>query len=230
MTKYKIKSKEKFYDQNIVRTMFFVKPALGPNGQNFYIDDIMYEMTNASKNGFWNSKLLLIEVIRQAKEIIDPNSNITFETYAAAKKAFIAELKKFDKDYIKHKKNVHPELNAFVMSAFRPLVNVMDANFELLKIEELMKKQDIPDFRFQALEEKYCLTMEALLKILTSHGPLKEEYNMQRMLNIFKYKDWEASTPMYHYLQPLKQSIYDLRTEIEDMRKKTITHCKYRMA
>lgn len=72
--------------------------------------------------------------------------------------------------------------------------------------------------------------MEALLKILTSHGPLKEEYNMQRMLNIFKYDNWQASTPMSHYLTPLKESIKLLRDEIEDMRKKTITHCKYRMA
>lgn len=29
--KFKIKTKEKFYDQNIVRTMFFEKPNLGPN-------------------------------------------------------------------------------------------------------------------------------------------------------------------------------------------------------
>lgn len=61
-------------------------------------------------------------------------------TYGAAKKAFINELKKFDKDYIKHKKNVHPELNGFVMNAFKPLINVMESNFELMKIEELMKK------------------------------------------------------------------------------------------
>jgi hypothetical protein len=210
MTKFGIKSKEKFYDQNIIRSMFFVKPALGPNGQNFWIDDIYYEMTNGSKNGFWNSKLLQIEVMRQAMEINDSNSSITPETLAASKKAFIAELKKLDKDYIKHKKNVHPELNGFIQTALKPLINVMDSNFEMLKIEELMKKQDIPDFRFNALEEKFCITMEALLKILTSHGPLKEEYKMQRMLNIFKYKDWEASTPMAHYLQPLKQSIYDL--------------------
>lgn len=105
-------------------------------------------MTNASKNGFWNSKLLLIEVIRQAKEINESNSSITSETLAASKKAFVAELKKFDKDYQKHKKNVHPELNGFVMNAFRPLVNVMDANFEMLKIENLMKETDIPDFRY----------------------------------------------------------------------------------
>jgi hypothetical protein len=54
----------------------------------------------------------------------------------------------------------------------------MESNFELNKLEELMKKQEVPDFRYKALEEKYCLHMEALLKILTNHGNLKEEYAM----------------------------------------------------
>lgn len=71
-------------------------------------------MTNASKNGHFNSKLALLELIRQAKEINEPNSSIDVSSFAAAKKSFIAELKKFDKDYTKHKKSVHPELNGFV--------------------------------------------------------------------------------------------------------------------
>lgn len=146
MLKFKIKSKEKFYDQNIIRTMFFWKPVEGPNQQNFRIDGVMYEMTNASKNGFWNSKLLILEVMRLILEINESNSSIDYNTLASSKKALIAELKKFDKDYIKHKKNVHPELNGYVMNAFIPLVNVMESNFELLKLEELMKKYEIPDF------------------------------------------------------------------------------------
>lgn len=94
----------------------------------------------------------------------------------------------------------------------------------------MKKTPDIPDFRFKALEDKYCLHMEALLKILTEQKSLKEEYAMQRMLDILKNKDWEHSIPMHHYLQPLKDSIEDLRNEMIEMRVRTITHCKYRMA
>lgn len=72
--------------------------------------------------------------------------------------------------------------------------------------------------------------MEALLKILTNHGTLKEEYAMQRMLNILKIKDWQASIPLDYYITPLKESIWKLREELIAMRTKTITHCKYRMA
>lgn len=63
MTKFKIKSKEKFYDQNIIRSFFFEKPNHGPNQQNFYIDGVMYEMTNGSKSAFWNSKGLMLDII-----------------------------------------------------------------------------------------------------------------------------------------------------------------------
>jgi hypothetical protein len=94
--------------------MFFEKPNLGPNQQDFYLDGVMFTMTNASKNGFWNSKLQLLELMRLAKEINESNSSIDASTFQASKKAFTAELKKFDKGYITHKKNVHPEINGFI--------------------------------------------------------------------------------------------------------------------
>jgi len=61
--------------------------------------------------------------------------------------------------------------------------------------------------------------MEVLFKILTNHsgGKFKDEYNIQRMLNILKYKDWTASHPMRYYLQPLKDSIIALRKELRNM-------------
>mgnify|MGYP006951065091 FL=1 len=71
-------------------------------------------MTNGSKSAFWNSKGLMLDLIWRAKEINEKNSSIDENNYLAEKKAFMVELKKFDKDYTKHKKNVHPEINGFI--------------------------------------------------------------------------------------------------------------------
>ena len=147
MNKFKIKSKEKYFDQNIIRSFFFEKPNLGPNQQNFVIDGVMYEMTNGSKSAFWNSKGLMLDLIRRAKEINEKNSSIDENNYLAEKKAFMVELKKFDKDYIKHKKNVHPEIDGFIQTAFIPLVNVLESNMEFHKLEKLIKNgAEVPDF------------------------------------------------------------------------------------
>jgi len=160
-------------------------------------------MTNGSKSAFWNSKGLMLDLIRRAKEINEKNSSIDENNYLAEKKGFMVELKKFDKDYIKHKKNVHPEINGFIQTAFIPLVNVLESNMEFHKLEKLIKNgAEIPDFRVKALEEKFCGYMEVLFKILTNHssGKFKDEYNIQRMLNILKNKGWQDSHPMYFYL------------------------------
>jgi len=104
---------------------------------------------------------------------------------------------------------------------------------EFHKLEKLIAKgAEIPEFWFKALEENFCQHMEVLFKILTNHsgGKFKDEYNIQRMLNILKYKDWTASHPMRYYLQPLKDSIIALRKELRNMWKKTTTLCKYRKA
>ena len=71
-------------------------------------------MTNGSKTAFWNSKGLMLDIIRRAKEINEKNSSIDENNFLAEKKGFLTELKKFDKDYGKHKKNVHPEINGFI--------------------------------------------------------------------------------------------------------------------
>jgi len=131
----------------VIRSFFFEKPNLGPNQQNFVIDGVEYEMTNGSKSAFWNTKGLMLEIIRRVKEISDKNTSIDENNYLAEKKALFNDLKKFDKDYIKHKKNVHPEINGFIQKAFIPLVNVLESNMEFHKLEKLIAKgAEIPEF------------------------------------------------------------------------------------
>lgn len=61
----------------------------------------------------------------------------------------------------------------------------------------------MPDFRFNALEDKFCLTMTRLLTILTDFGKLREEFNMKRMLELTRVEEWPHSVPMTFYMTPL---------------------------
>jgi hypothetical protein len=86
------------------------------------------------------------------KEIADPHSGIDENTLNAEKKGLVKLLKDFDKSYQKHSKAVHTEINGFIQHAFIPLIESLEANSEFDKLEELMKKEEIPDFRYKALE------------------------------------------------------------------------------
>lgn len=214
MQKFKIKMKAKNgYDQEIVRTMFFVRPQ----EMTYQIDGVTYEMTNETKGNFWNSKLQLLDLMRDLKEIVDPNSSIDEQSLAGAKKALVGHFKAWDKNYNKHKGKVHSELNGVIQKAFQPLIKVLESNFEFHKLELLMEKQEIPQFRFDALEDEFCKHMEALLTILTYHGKLRQEFEMKRMLNLLKVESWEESIPMHWYLQPLKEKIISVREELLEM-------------
>jgi len=208
--------------------MFFEKP----NEKIFKIDGVEYEMTNEAKNGHWNSKQQLVGVCTAIVEIIDPNSAIDFETYGAEKKKMIKLLKEFDKNYTKHKKKkgVHDQLSEFISTAFIPLVNVLESNYEFHKLEEIMKNDDtIPTFRFDALETNFCKFMMELLRILTEHGKLRQDYNIQRMLNLLKLKNWKENHPMCYYLDPLDKSIVAAREELLEMRARGLIMCQYRI-
>ena len=59
------------------------------------------------------------------------------------------------------------------------MINVLFANLEFHKLEQLMLKDpEIPMFRHKALEHEFCQHMEKMLTILTDHGKLKQEFNI----------------------------------------------------
>ncbi len=132
-------------------------------------------------------------------------------SFTDAKKNLLKLLKLFDKNYTKHKKKYHAELQKIIDTAFDPLKKVLHSNIEFHKLELLMLKDpDIPMFRHKALEEQFCIHMEKLLTILTDHGKLREEFNIQRMLDILKIDQWQESIPMDFYIRPLQDSIISL--------------------
>jgi len=136
----------------------------------FKIDGVTYEIGNQTKVDFWNHKENLYFLILDLKNYHD-STYMNPENLAAMKKEVIKKMKQFDKNYTKHKTKTYKELNDIIVRAFQPLVNVLNANLEFHKLEQLMLKDpEIPMFRHKALEHEFCQHMEKMLTILKENG------------------------------------------------------------
>lgn len=137
-------------------------------------------------------------------------------------------MKNFEKQYAKHVKKTHPEVQDIITTAITPILNLLESNYNFHKIEELKKAgQEIPSFRFSALEDRFCEHMEIVCKVLSDHGKLQDIYDIKRMLNLLKKDEWEDNVPMAYYLKPLQKSIKECRAELLHMRKLGSNRCKY---
>lgn len=129
------------------RTMFF------PREDTVTIDGVTYEIANAIKVDTWNSKSLVVNEILEVFRAVD---DIEEETFQDLKKKLIAKLKEFDKQYMKHVKKTHPDVQVIISSAIKPILDILESNYNFHKIEEMIKKgNDIPQFRYNALEDMF---------------------------------------------------------------------------
>lgn len=74
------------------------------------IDGVRYELTNKTKEECYNYKMKIAEIY----EYFNPDNydmTRTQENYIEWKKELIKHLKEFDKMYVKHVKESHPEIN-----------------------------------------------------------------------------------------------------------------------
>lgn len=215
----KVPHKSKRYDQMFFRTMFF------PREDTVTIDGVTHEILNAIKVDTWNSKCMIVNDVFEAFRSVD---DMEEETFLDLKKKLINQLKTFDKQYVKHIKKTHPDVNSIVSDAITPLLELLESNYNFHKIEELMKKKhEIPSFRFKALEDKFCEHLEVICQTLKDHGDLKQTFAIKRMLNLLKLDNWEENVPMAFYLTPLRNSIKTMRDELIAMRKRGPNRCKY---
>ena len=109
----------------------------------------------------------------------------------------------------------------------KPLTELLESNRNLHFIEELMKKKEVPKFRFEALEEKFIGHMTKVCEIFTSYGRLKESFNIKQMLTTLKTPEWQQSPPLAFYLTPLKDAVRDCRDCLLKMDKEGPLHCRY---
>lgn len=143
----KVPHKAKKYDQFYFRTMFF------PREDTVTIDGVTYEIPNAIKVDTWNSKSLVVNDVFEVFRSVD---DIEEENHMDLKKKLITKLKEFDKQYLKHQKKTHPDVQNIISAAIQPILDVLESNYNFHKIEELKKKNhDIPSFRYDALEDMF---------------------------------------------------------------------------
>jgi hypothetical protein len=215
----KVPHKSKQYEQEYFRTMFL------PKDEKIFVDGVTYEITKAASRDSWNSKEKVLELMTMLRGIDD----ITSETFMDEKKKLIAKLKEFEKDYMRHSKKTHPEISSIIIEpAITPLMNLLESNYNFHKLEELIKKKhDIPDFRYNALEDKFCEDFEIICTVLKDHGNLKDTFAIKTMLNLLKVENWEEIPPMSYYLIPLRDAIKTVRTELITMKNKGQHRCKY---
>ena len=215
----KVPHKTKSYEQEFFRTMFL------PKDEKIPVDGVTYEITKAASRDSWNSKEKVLELMMMLKSV----DELTEETFMEEKKKLIAKLKEFDKDYVRHSKKTHPEINQIIIEpAITPLMNLLESNYNFHKWEELIKKKlEIPSFRYNALEDKFCEDFEIICTVLKEHGNLKDTFAIKRMLNLLKLDKWEETPPMAYYLIPLRDAIKTVRTELISMREKGQHRSKY---
>ena len=190
------------------------------------IDGVTYEITNATSVEIWNCKSKIVEIYN----CLDPSMmemQLTAETYIQWKKDLIRLLKEWDKLYVTHIKNGYLEMNNIHMSAMRPLTDLLESNLNLTNLEKIEEKKEVPSFRHQALEEKFCQHMTRICEIFRDYGQLKDSFNIKQLLLTLKTPSWKEIPPLSFYLRPLQEAMTDVRKCLWDMNKEGILHCKY---
>jgi len=146
--------------------------------EQYTIDGVTYNITPHSCREIWNCKEKLVEICN----VFDPGTmemTLTEESYQSWRKDLIKLLKEWDKLYVTHIKSAFIEMNAIHMSAMKPLVNLMESNINFHFLEQIEKKKEVPKFRHEALETKFCEHLTIICQIFRDYGELKEYFNIR---------------------------------------------------
>lgn len=136
-------------------------------------------------------------------------------------------MKEWDKWYMKHIKSGYIEMNKIHMTAMMPLTNLLESNLNFHYLELIEAKREVPKFRHEALETKFCDHMTHICNIFKDYGDLKDYFNIRQMLNILKTEDWKNIPPLKFYFNPLQAALTDVRKHLLFMNDEGILRCKY---
>ena len=153
MKTMKIPHKAKEYQQKFVRTMFFQRLE---KSNDVVIDGVPYTITNNANVENFTCRQALFDLTNffdQGRLEME----CTPETLSTWKKDLIKAGKSWDAAYNKHiKAKIYDEMNSIHMSAMKPLMNAIAANLAFYRLERIIEtdeKVEVPDFRYNALEE-----------------------------------------------------------------------------
>lgn len=147
--------------------------------EEYVIDGVKYSISSGAKVDSRNCKDKICEIY----DYFDPDSvqmNCTPDTYISWKKDLVKKCKEWDKMYLSHIKKNHPEIYKVHLGAMKPLVDLIDSNLNLDKLERMEQgKKDVPQFRKFALEEEFCKHMTGVCQIFKEFGEMKEGFNIK---------------------------------------------------
>lgn len=62
----------------------------------------------------------------------------------------------------------------------KPILDILSSNFNMHALEQLeVKDKELPIFRREALQEKFCSNLTRLLEIFRDFGTLKDHFNIK---------------------------------------------------
>jgi hypothetical protein len=153
------------------------------------------------------------------------------ENYTSWKKDLLKLCKTWDSAYMKHiKAKIYDEMNNNIhMPAMKPLTNLVTANGNLWRLQQMMKKdpKEIPQFRLIALEEEFSKFMTGVCDIFRDYGQLNIHYDIRQMLKTLKIENWDKIVPFKQYLDPLDKALTTVRNRLLKMEKEGILYVKY---
>ena len=87
-------------------------------------------------------------------------------------------------------------MNTIHTTAMKPLVELWAANLNLYNINNMiLAGVQVPNFRFNALEEEFVKKLTKECEIFRDHCKLAPTFNIRQMLEILKTKDWRNIPP-----------------------------------
>lgn len=120
----------------------------------------------------------------------------------------------------------------------KPLVDCLTANLDYFHIRELMKKTDVPDFRFEAVEEQFAIHFTRICCLLRDYQApddlsgnprpkLTDPFDIRQMLKTIRIENWPNIHPLAYYMTPLKDAFDTVVKEMLEMHKLGPLRCKY---
>jgi hypothetical protein len=130
-------------------------------------------------------------------------------------------------------KGTYAEMNTLHMTAMKPLNELIEANLNFHNLEVMIARPNnpipVPEFRRQALEEKFCQKLTGVCEIFKDYGddPLVEHFNIKQMLHILKIDNWEKIKPFQFILTPMSFAIKKTRANLLKMHADGVLFIKY---
>ena len=197
--------------------------------ETFVQNGVKYIISNAANQDTYACRGLIYEIWQQLAP--DRLEELNFDNYLQWRKELVTKLKDWEKKYHKHAKTINPEMALIHKQCMQPLSNLMESNWNLYNFKELQKKkkEELPEFRYTALEEKYIEHFTKICDILSTYGTLEDYYDIRQMLTVLKTPNWETIEPLRFYLQPLKDALDKVIKELLEMHRLGHLRIKYKI-